>query len=158
MATFPLINGDYFAYTDIVLQYEGLQFAGVKSINYKDSLSRAKVYGTASVPLGMTKGKYEASGDIEMYLDAANTLITSIGPTGWRQVPGVVTVMYGPNLGSNLPFWIDTIPGVYLGDFEASQSEGDEPLTRKFTLHIAGQILWNGFPSILELSDLSAVA
>lgn len=157
MAIFPLINGNYFAFPDIELRFDGLLFAGVKAINYDDSLSRAKVRGTASVPLGLTKGRYEAKGDIEFYLDAANLLITTLGP-GWRQVPGAISVTYGPNLGMNLPLVTDIIPAVYLGDLTASNSEGDDPLTRKFTLHIPGQILWNGLPSIIETSTLQAVA
>ena len=153
----PLINGNYFAFADIELRAQGLLFAGIKVVNYKDNLNRAKVRGSASVPLGLTKGRYEASGDIEMYLDAASTLITALGP-GWRQTPVSLSITYGPNLGMNIPLVTDIIPGAYLGEFDASNSEGDEPLVRKFTLHIPGQILWNGIPSIIETSTLQAVA
>lgn len=153
----PLVNGQYFSYADITFQVNGLLFAGHKSINYKDSLSREKVRGAARVPLGLSAGRYEATGDFEMYLDAANLMVTTMGP-GWRQIPIVATISYGPNPGMNIPMVTDVIPGFYIGDYEASNSESDDPLSRKFTMHIPGQILWNGSPSIIETSTLQAVA
>lgn len=155
----PLINGNYFAFSDIEVRADGLLFAGVKVINYSDNLDRAKVRGTASVPLGLTKGRYEAKGDIEMYLDAFSTLIGTVGGgVAWRQIPIAISVTYGPNPGMNLPLVTDIIEGFYIGEVTAGNSEGDEPLTRKFTMHIPGQILWNGVPSIIETSTLQAVA
>ena len=153
----PLVNGNYFAYTDVVLRVNGLAFVGVKGINYSDNLDRSKVRGSASVPLGLTKGRYEAKGDLEMYLDAFNTMVTVIGPA-WRQVPFAFSITYGPNVGMNIPLVNDIIPGAYLGELTANNQEGDEPLARKVTLHIPGQILWNGIPSIIETSTLQAVA
>lgn len=156
----PLINGQYFSYADITFRVNGLMFAGCKAINYSDSLSRAKVRGTARVPLGLTAGRYEAKGDVEMYLDTFNTMILAAGGPvgGWRQIPIAASVTYGPNLGMNIPLVNDVIPGFYLGDLEMSNSESDDPLTRKFSMIIPGQILWAGVPSIIETSTLQAVA
>ena len=80
----------------------------------------------------------------------------TLGP--WRQVPLVITVSYVPSgLGPITPVF-DTIPGCYLGKQTASNKVGDEALTRKFELHIPGQILWNGVPSFIETSTIGAVA
>jgi len=154
---FPQILGDYYSYQDIELNANGLQFAGVKNINYKDSLSRVKVRGTAVQPLGLSVGRYEATGDLEMYLDASQLLITSLGPN-WRRTPIFITIVYGPKVGLSLPLIVDEIPGCFIGDFEASNAEGDDPLTRRATLHIPGQILWGGIPSIIEAAVFAAVA
>jgi hypothetical protein len=154
---FPLIQGNYFAYSNIELVAQSLTFAGVKSINYKDNLGRVKVRGTAMQPLGLTQGRYEANGDIEMYLDAFMLLTQTIGP-GWRQNPVTIIINYGPNIGMPIPLITDEIIGAYIGEVDASQSEGEEPLSRKFTLHIAGQILWGGVPSIFEPQILAAIA
>jgi hypothetical protein len=129
----------------------------VKTINYKDNLGRVKVRGTAMQPLGLTQGRYEANGDIEMYLDAFMLMTQTIGP-GWRQQPVFAVINYGPNVGLALPIVTDEIPGFYLGEVDASQSEGEEALTRKFTMHIPGQILWGGVPSIFEPQVLASVA
>jgi hypothetical protein len=155
----PLVNGQYFAFTDITLRVNGLMFAGVKAVNYKDNLGRVKVRGSSAVPLGLTKGRYEANGDIEMYLDAFNTMVLALGAaTPWRMIPFAISITYGPNVGMNLPLVTDIIPGAYLGEVDQSNGEGEDPISRKFTLHIPGQILWNGVPSIIDTSTLMAVA
>lgn len=169
MAVFPLINGNYFSWADVEIVYitatgVPLPFVGVKALNYKDNQSKQKVRGTASVPIGLTKGKYDATGDMEMYLPQANLLITTIGP-GWKQTPLTIQASYVssgalglPAAGLPQPVITDTIPGVFLMEMAADQAESDEPLTRKFQLLIPGQILWNGIPSVVEPSILVAIA
>jgi len=159
---FPLINGVYYSYSNIELVIGPLvapilTIVGVKAINYKDNLGRTKVRGTAMQPLGLTQGRYEANGDIEMYLDAFSLLTTTVGP-GWRQTPLTAIVNYGPNIGLAIPIVTDEIPGFYIGEVSADQTESEEALTRKFTMHIPGQILWNNVPSILEPFVFAAVA
>jgi hypothetical protein len=157
---FPLINGVYYSYSNIELHIgraAEFQIAGVKAINYKDNLGRVKVRGTAMQPLGLTQGRYEANGDLELYLDAFSLLITTLGP-GWRQQPLTAVITYGPNPLLSIPFVTDTIIGFYLGEVDASQTESEDPLARKLTMHIPGQILRNGLPSILEPQLFVAVA
>lgn len=158
MALFPNVLGAFYSYSNIELSIRGLIFAGVKSINYKDNLGRQFVRGTAMQPLGMTQGRYEAHGDIEMYLEGFALLVTTIGP-GWRQQPVTATITYGPNLAmAPLPFLVDVIPTFFFGEVDASQSESEDALTRKFTMHIPTQIILAGIPSILEPQILAAVA
>jgi hypothetical protein len=154
---FPNILGNYYSFSNCEFLVDGLIFAGIKTINYKDNLGRAKVRGTAMQPLGLTQGRYEANGDCEMYLDAFQLMITTMGP-GWRQRPFFATVTWGPVLGLALPLVVDEIPGFYIGEVDGSHTEGEEPMTRKFTMHIPGQILWGLIPSILEPQLLAAVA
>ena len=155
---FPTALGAFYSYSNIELSVNGLQFAGVKAINYKDTLGRQFVRGTAMQPLGMTQGRYEAHGDIEFYLEGFALLVTTLGP-GWRQVPLVATITYGPNLSMlPLPFIIDVIPGFFLGEVTADQGESEDALTRKMTMHIPTQIIWAEIPSILEPQILAAVA
>ncbi len=150
----PLINGFFHSFADVEVNANGLRFAGVVAIDYDDNLRRAMVYGTASTPLGLTKGQYEASGSIEFLLEAAQTLQLSLG--AWRQVPLVINVSYIPSgLTPILPVF-DVIPGCYLGKVTQSGKLGDEALTRKFELYIPQQILWNGVPSFIETSTIGA--
>lgn len=155
---FPNPLGAFYSYSNIELSVNGLIFAGVKAINYKDTLGRQFVRGTAMQPLGMTQGRYEAHGDIEMYLEGFALLVTTLGP-GWRSTPLTATINYGPNLAMlPLPFITDVIPAFWLGEVDASQSESEDALSRKFTMHIPTQILWGLIPSILEPQILAAVA
>jgi hypothetical protein len=156
--TIPLINGDFHSYADIELSFNGLQFAGVTSIDYDDNLNRAKVRGTQSVPLGLTKGAYEANGEIEMLLEAWNLLQFTLNPLGgWRQLPLYIGITYAPGGIVPLPIVNDVIPAAYLGKLEAKNKVSDDPVTRRFSLHIPGQILWGGVSSVLETNTLLAV-
>ena len=148
-----IVNGNAYAFCNIELSTP-LPIAGIKSINYKDNLTRQMVRGTASVPIGLTRGKYEASGDIEFYLAAAQLAV--FNSPGWRMLQTAMTVSYGPN--DNGLMCVDIIPVAFYGELEASQSEGDEPLTRKCSLIIPNQILWDGMPSVIETFSLIAVA
>jgi hypothetical protein len=169
MATFPQVNGQYFSWSDVEATFttptgQPFTFLGFKAINYKGSLSKQKVRGNAATPLGTTKGKYEATGDVELFLPQANLLITTMGP-GWMQLPITFQVSYvssGPGgvPADGLPQSVitDTIPPCYLTEIDASQSESDEALTRKFTLTIPGVLKHNGIPDIVEPALLIATA
>ena len=146
--TSPLINGSFHAFADIELNMNGLLFAGVAAIDYDDNLARAKVYGTASVPLGLTKGKYEATASIELYLEAANLLMLTY-PGSWRQIPLVININYVPQTFPAIPVF-DLIPTAYLGKQTSSNKVGDDALTRKFELAIPTQIYWGGVPSFFD--------
>jgi hypothetical protein len=130
--------------------------AGIKSIKYDDDLSRADVYGTGMVQIGMTQGKYKAQGTLTFYKRAfVVAFINQAGP-GWRQVPLNLVVSYGPNgLGETN---VDTIPLAYAGKSSADNSEGDEPLANELGLFIPQPILWNGNPSVVETFPALAVA
>ena len=148
------INGLYFSYVDITIVFDGLQLSAVKSINYKSNLGRNYVRGTSPIPLGLTTGKWEASFDIEVFLPSA-PLIT-VNPF-WRTVPHVCTVAYGPNVVTPLPFTIDTIAGIWLKELDASNSDSEDGLTRKFTGMVTIPIMWNGVPELVWPSTLGAV-
>lgn len=149
-----IINGIYFSFVDVTIHFDGLQLSAIKSFNYKDSLGRNFVRGTSPIPLGLTTGKYEASGDMELYLPSAGLIA---GVPGWRQIPHVATVAYGPNVVTPLPFTLDTIAGIWLTELDASQSDSEDAITRKFAFKITVPILWNGNPAIIWPATLAAV-
>lgn len=149
-----LVNGVYFSFVDLVINFDGLQLTAVKSINYKDNLGRNYVRGTSPIPLGLTTGKYEASFDFELFLSSVG-LIT-VNP-GWRQIPHVCTIAYGPNVVAPLPFTIDTVAGIWLKELDAPNSDSEDGITRKFSGMVTLPILWNGVPSIVWPSTIGAV-
>ena len=153
----PLINGFYHAYADAEIVANGLPYGGVVAANYSDNLNRAKVRGTGSVPLGLTRGAYEAKGDVEMLLEAFAIMTTALGPF-WRQVPLIFNFSYVPIGLSPIPLITDTVIG-YIGEVTFSGKVSDDALTRKFTLHIPGQILWNNgaLPSVLDQNLIGVV-
>lgn len=153
MPAFELIPGQTFSFTSIET-YTPIPTAGIKRISYKDNLTRGDVYGTGSVQIGLTRGKYKASGEIEVYLKAA--ILAGWLVPGARMVPRPIVITYGPN-GDGL-MNVDTIPIAFIGDIDGDQNEGDDAITRKFSLIIPQQILWNGSPTIIETFSAIAVA
>jgi len=153
MPVISAVNGNAYAFCNIEL-WTPLPIAGIKAVNYKDSLGRKEVRGTLSVPIGTTRGNYTASGDIEFYLHAGVIAVTSI--PGWRQAQNTLVINYGPNDFGLIT--TDTIPVCFFTEYSADQSEGEDALTRKLGLMIPQQILWNGVPSIIEPFAFIAIA
>jgi hypothetical protein len=153
MPATELLPGQTFSFVQIET-YLPVPIAGIKRLSYKDNLTRKGVWGTQSVQIGLTRGKYEASGEIEVYLRTA--ALAFFSQAALRTTPNTMTVMYGPN-GDGLTI-SDVIPQYLIGDIDADQSEGDEALTRKFSLIIPQQILWNGKPTFIETFGAIAIA
>ena len=82
--------------------------------------------------------------------------LITINP-GWRQIPHVCTIAYGPNVVAPLPFTIDTIAGIYLKELDAHNSDSEDGITRKFSGMVMLPILWNGIPSLIWPSTIGAV-
>lgn len=149
-----LINGNYISFVDVTLTLDAFQIAAFKSLTYSEKLGRNYVRGTSPLPLGFTTGKYEAKFEIELFLPSVG-LITSI--PGWKQIPHVATVAYGPNAVAPLPFSIDTIAAIYFTDLDAPNSDSEDGITRKLSGMVMLPILWNGVPSIIWPATLGAV-
>jgi hypothetical protein len=164
MATFPLINGFYPAFSDVVFRVgiaggATLQIVGCSSIDYDDDLKRSKVYGAQKVPLGLTSGKYEANGSVTMFVNPANLLISTLALAGialggFRFVPLTVTVSWQP-VGP-LPLILDSFT-CFIGKQESKNKVSDDPSERTFGLYIPGAIVWNGEPGAYDLNSFGAV-
>jgi hypothetical protein len=163
MPTFPLINGFYPSFADILLRTgiaggPTLQFVGVSAIDYDDDLKRSKVYGTQKVSLGLTSGKYEATGSITFLLPNANLLTSTLGAIGlalggFRFVPLTVSCAWAP-IGP-VPTTLDSFV-CFLGKQESKNKVSDEASERTFGLYIPGAINWNGFPGAFDLNSIGA--
>lgn len=160
---FALINGVYVNGADLDFKVNGIQLVGLKTVNYKGGVTMNDVKGAQRVPLGVVFGHYGASGDIELELPAASSLITILTPLGagfggWMRTPCSISCTYGPVVGAFPPIVTDLLPTVYFKEVEASQNiTGDDSLSRKFALHIVGQILFNGVASIIETGSIGAI-
>lgn len=148
-----IINGIYHAHVDVILNFDGLQLSALKSLNYKGNLGRADVRGTSPIQLGLTTGKYVATGDMELYLASAGLITTP----GWMQIPHVMTVVYGPNVVAPMPLVTDVIAGIWLTEIDASTSDSEDAITRKFAMKIIVPILRNGVPDVLWPQTIGAV-
>lgn len=161
----PLVNGSFTSYADIIFRVgvaggATIQLVGVTSIDYDDDLKRAAVYGTQTVMLGYTNGKYEAHGSVTMLLNAANLMLNTLAVLsapfgGFRNFPINVSVAYA-TIGP-IPTSIDSFD-CYLGKQDAKNKVGDEPTERTFALYVIGAIKYNGVPAQFDLNSTLAVA
>lgn len=149
--------GEAFSFVQIELYVNDVPIAGIKGISYKDNLTRGDVYGTASVQLGLTRGKYKADASIEFYKRAYLVAFLNLLGPGWRQVQMPIVVNYGPNDDGLIQ--TDTIPVAIVNENASDNSESDgDPLSNKVSFYVPQQILWGGFPGILETFQLVALA
>jgi hypothetical protein len=156
------VNGNYYAFVNIEAWFgpgataslPPILVAGFKAVNYDDELTRVIPRGTLSVGLGGTRGKYTAKGSLEIYLNPMVQILRLLGP-GWKQAQLSMSITYGPDDTGQLT--TDILPAFFLSKFEASQTEGDEPLARKCDLFMPGQILWDGVPSVIEPAAALAI-
>jgi len=136
---YPLVNGTRHSFSSIELKLNGNIFIGFKSINYSRTRSRSMVYGNSPDPIGKTQGTNEYSADVELYLAEWNQFMESIGP-GYGDTFFQVLVTYSANGFDTIQ---DTINGCTIDGLEVSQSQGTDPLVRKFDMSPL-KILFNG--------------
>jgi hypothetical protein len=147
----PLVNGVRHCYSSVELKIRSIPYVGIKSINYAWKISRAKVFGTHPTPIARTRGTLEVTGDVELYLEEYNAILTELG-SGFTQVAFPIVVTYSE---TGLSTIVDTLLGVTLDEGGASQSQGNDALTRKLTLNIL-DIRLNGLnPIDLPLTGVS---
>lgn len=144
---YPLINGnrpDWAAieFTPQLGDGTSAVVVGLKSLNYKAEQDPTDVMGTSPLPIATTKGTAKFSGDVEMYLAEFQALADAIGD-GFGTVPITITVSYSEGDYTRT----DTLVSCRLISPEASQSQGADALTRKFSLKMLN-ILWGGVAAV----------
>lgn len=140
---YPLINGTRHSFASIELKLNGQIFIGFKSLNYTRTRSRTVVRGNSPDPLGKTMGENDYSADAEVYLAEWNLFQDLLGK-GYGDVFFQVLATYSANGFDTIQ---DVINGCTLDSTEVSQSQGPDPLVRKFTLSPL-KILFNGIDDL----------
>lgn len=147
LPSYPQINGlrpDWSSITFTPQLPDGSSQAivGIKSLNYKVEQDPAELYGTSPLPIGMTRGTIKFSGDCELYLAEFYAMVEAIG-ADFGSVLMDVTVSYSEGAFTRT----DTLIGCRFISADASQGQGADALTRKFSLK-ALNILFNGVPAV----------
>ncbi len=140
-----IINGVHWSWQSVEVSANGLVLPGVKSVNYKDSLTPGKVRGTSPIWIGYTDGQYEADGDIEVFRIQHEAFKSALGGPGFMQRRMVLTItMFHPELGTV----IDTVICRVMGN-EVGLSDSPDAATVKHPLSVLEPILWNGSPGVI---------
>jgi hypothetical protein len=143
---YPQVNGAKVSFCSLEFKLAGgFSFTGIKSINYRETLEMGKVWGNQATIQGTTRGRVEATGDIELYRDQGDAFldfISAAGAVGFSETRFTFTVGYA-ELGATLTT-SDVLPNVRFHSPEISTAEGVEAITVKYQMHMLGQILWHG--------------
>lgn len=151
--SYPQINGVRYDFSSVDININGPLIAlGVVSLNYKDSLKPGELRGNKAALIGRTRGKYEASADMEVYKSEWNEIIKSLGPGFMEASFPIVASHSEPSLGPDAII-VDTLVGARITDQEDQKQEGEEPLKVKVTLSLM-KILWNGIDPLNPLKSL----
>lgn len=140
----PLINGNMYQFSSIVLTVNGVPFDLITEVNYSSTNESAQFYGTHKTPISQTKGnlKHEASMTVPVTArDALLALITRGGSRGWADAPFTVTVSYAE---AGAPVTTDVLDGCRVLGMSKSHSQSNEVLSVEFTLSVPTIIYGNG--------------
>jgi hypothetical protein len=93
MADYPKINGHVFDFSSIELTANGQIFLGVTEINSTQSLEPGIIRGTSAQKIGRTRGEYDSTGSMSMYLEDFREFIAGLGD-GYGEVSWDATITF----------------------------------------------------------------
>jgi hypothetical protein len=131
----PQILGHFYSFASIEVLANGNRQVGFTAINYSSSLDIGQAYGTKPQKLGRTRGKQNAEGSLEMYLQEWENLRATLGAAGvgYGEVPFDVIVTYAE---LNQPVKMDTLFACRITKVEYSNADGTDPAKVTATLDI----------------------
>ena len=136
----PLINGNYYSFGSIEAIVGAIKTADFTAINYSGGLEPADVYGTRPQKLGTTRGKQNAEGSLEMYLQSWELFRATLsaagfaGGVGYGEVrfPIILTFAEQPLQ----PVIVHTLLGCRITKVEYSHAEGTDATKANLTLNV----------------------
>lgn len=140
MADFtPLVNGQAYAYADIIVTILGQPVAGITSVTYADSQEVTENFGAGRFPVSRGLGKIESEASITIDRAELNALIQS-APLKRLQNIGEfdITVTYLP--AGSAPV-TDIIKNCRFKNTPSGGAEGDSNIVSELELAVS-HILW----------------
>lgn len=137
---YPIINGVKFDYSSAEIVLNGVRFAGIKSVSYKQTLQPGKVYGTGAQKIARTRGQHDAEGSLEMYLSDYQDFLLLLRatqgavPRGYMEQSFDVVCNYSELLSPAVV--TDVLRGCRITGTDHSASEGSDALVVKMDLDI----------------------
>lgn len=147
---YPVVNSLVPDWSSVELRWEGYTLKGIKSVAYNEKLDGQIVRGAGVVPMGTTRGQYEAGGSIEVYKESSLKMRKALG-SGWGEKYCRTVVQYKEK-NSAAGLIKDELFGCRLKVRDASHSQGNDPLVEKFDLLIM-YIVGNGMTMFRSQAD-----
>ncbi len=93
----PLINGEAYSWSTVIVSFLGNVAIDISSINYSDNMEKEDIYGGGINPVKRGYGNYSAEGSITFSMEELEVL-QNIAPNGRiQEIPSFnITVSYKP--------------------------------------------------------------
>lgn len=133
--TSQIINGNQWDWSSVELKLNNRGFGGVKSLDFEHSLEPGEGRGTRAQVTMRSRGKYSASGSLEMYAYEYHQFITELaaGVRGYMETPFDILVAYSE---TGLAITSFLLPGVRIKKEAHSHAEDGGMLTVKCDLSV----------------------
>lgn len=145
-ASFPLIRGVKYDFSSVEVDINGEIFTDIQAVDYSDTVSRSFLRGANAVPLGRTRGEYEATGSITLSKRGGADLKALLG-NGFYEVSFDMTVSYSEAEEGVIT---DKVIGCQFESNENAHATGPDPLVEVFPLSVM-RILWNGLDPMANM-------
>ncbi len=145
-AKFPLINGFKYSFSSIEVDIGGEIFTDIQALDYSDTVSRAKLRGANAVPLGITRGDYEAVMSFTLSKRGAKDFRALLGP-GFKEKFFDVTTTYTEKEEGTTT---DKVIGCLIIGNENSHSPGPDALIEVIPCDVH-HIIWDGLDPMLNM-------
>lgn len=126
-----VINGFIPDWGSIEINLNGRRYEA-KEVNYQVTVERAAVHGAGGKKLGLTRGTVDYEADVTLYIQEAVKFLRDLG-NGFAERAFDISVSYTLPGGQVVT---DRLVGCRVKGIENGHSQGNEPLTRKFTLDV----------------------
>lgn len=140
---YPLVGGIRHEWSSVVIKLQGDLYIGIKSFSYNDTLGPTKIRGTHPVPIGRTRGEYDAEATIELYTAEARQFRKKLGP-GYKEIAFDVVCSYDEDGFDTIT---DTIVGCRIKKDQGGGQSGADALSVSWDLDVMN-ILWDGVSSL----------
>ena len=143
------INGNLYDWESVEIMLPSGLAISVTNIDYDDERPVKERYGRGSVAHGYGRGNYKASAKIELDLDEAMRLQTSLGGSVYDSPPFPIIVCYAPDA---LPVVTDVLPLCKIVKTASGAKQGDDNVgQRKYDLVVLAPIVWGGNAALLPI-------
>lgn len=143
MANTTIINkfGTMKGWSSITVNLLGRDLEGISAISYTDNVEKENVKGAGSMPIGRSRGNYEAEASLTLYKEEVDALKLSLAPGKRIQdiAPFDIIVQYQTPEG---PIMKDIIHNAEFINDGVDVSQGDGTIATEYEL-IISHITWN---------------
>lgn len=157
--SYPEYNGHRLSRTSCVLRVAPvvgppLVVAGWKSITAGEELTIGETYGNRAKMQGRTRGRHKPTFELELYVEDAEKLRVLLGAAGqtvgmgWGEVSASYILTASEKALGGSFLW-EALGGRAIKDELAISDNGDDQLSRKWTVHCA-DMRQNGLSMVLE--------